>query len=104
MGELFTSNVAITLYVSVFFLLINWLKQRQKWDTERWDGIIATGFALAEKSGLKTGNEKLNHAIVVFTQKYRDTYGKEPNPMDLKDAVLDFGRLALEYKMSGAGK
>lgn len=104
LGELFTSGPAITLYIAVVLFAWNWIKRRQQWDTERWEGMLATAFALAEKSGLQSSNQKLNQAIAIFATKFKDTYNREPDPMDLKDAALDFGRLALEYKFASGGK
>lgn len=100
-GALFVSGPAIVLYIGVVLFVFHWLQKRYQWDTERWEGIVANAFLLAEKSGVGAAG-KLGLAIQSFNQQYQATYGKEPSPLDLKDAAADFARLALKLKMAQA--
>jgi|CXWL01.1.fsa_nt_gi hypothetical protein len=96
---LLTSDAALLLYVTLVVFVYRKLQISQKWDTERWEGIIATAFTLAEKSGA-ISSSKLRFALATFNDKFKDTYGREPNAKELQDAALDFGRMAFELKFA----
>ena len=96
--QILTSSPAIVFYVAVVLFAFRWFKQREGWDTERWEGMIATAFAMAEKTGVRTGIEKLDFGLREFGKQHTMTYGKPPSARDLQDAALDFGKLALQMK------
>ena len=96
--ELATSPAAIAVYVTAVLFVYRTLQIRFKWNTERWEGLVTMAFLAAEKAGLKTGNEKLDFALQMFIQKFRDTYGKAPTTNDMRDAALDLARKAFELK------
>lgn len=96
--ELVVSPAAISVYVTVVLFVYRSLQIKYKWDTERYEGLITSIFLTVEKAGCKTGNEKLDMGVQLFTQKFKDTYGKPPSTKDLQDAALDFARKAFELK------
>jgi hypothetical protein len=96
--EMLLSPAAIALYASVVLFVYRKLQIKYKWETERWEGMITAAFLVVEKSGLKTGSEKLDAGIKEFMKQYQTTYGKAPSVLDLKDAALDFARMAMAAK------
>lgn len=101
--QLATSEAAITLYVVVALFVYRTLKIRFQWDTERWEGMVTSAFLAAEGAELLSSNQKLNYALSVFNREYSETYGKDPSPVDVKDAALDLARKALELKFAPKG-
>lgn len=99
-AEIFASPAAVTFYCSLALFLFRWFKQREQWDTERWEGLVANAFLLAEKSGAIGNNGKLQAALVAFNREYEKTYGKPASALDVKDAALDLAKLALQHKLS----
>lgn len=88
--------------MAVILFVYRKLQIKFKWDTERWEGLIAAGFLAGEKSGMKTGNEKLDVAIKKFTEQFVATFGKEPSTADLRDAALDLAKMAFAMKFKPA--
>lgn len=102
MKEILLSEPAIVLYVSIVLFVWRYLKIKFDWDTERWEGLIASAFNYAEKEGVAkglTGNDKLSLALNEFIKQYQEVWDSKPTPKDLTDAALDLGRLALEHKL-----
>ena len=99
-AEIFTSGPAVTFYATAVLFFWNWIKRKQGWDTERWEGLVANAFLLAEKSGAIGNNGKLQAALVAFNREYEKTYGKPASALDVKDAALDLAKLALQHKLS----
>jgi len=96
-----TSEPMVGVYAVFFAWLWHWIGDRFKINVERWNGLIAFCFLLAEKSG-KTGEGKLAFACDELKKQFSKVYGKEITLRDLWDAELDFARLALEQKFSPA--
>jgi len=103
-GEIASSNAAIVFYVALVLFTYRKLQIRFRWDVERWEGLVAAAFNSAEKADLKTGNEKLDHALKEFSDQYLKMYKAEPSAMDLKDAALDLAKLAYEEKVNSVVK
>lgn len=97
-AAVFTSNAAITLYVALILFGYRFLKVRQQWETERWEGMITAAFLAAEGAGFLKSNAKLSFALAEFNRHYQEVHDKEPSAMELKDAALDLARKAMEHK------
>lgn len=98
-GEFLTSDAFYGLAALVAMWVWNWLKARRQWDTERWEGMVAQAWLAAEKAGLKTGNEKLDHALGIFKTAYINFYNTRPTAQDFRDAALDLSRKSFESKV-----
>jgi len=92
------SEPAIALMSMIVLWFWNWLKARQQWETERWEGMVAEAYLAAEKAGLTNGKTKLTHALGVFGQVYVKHYNKTPGLKDLEDAASDLAKAALAAK------
>lgn len=100
--ELLTSPAAITFYISLTLFIYRKLQISHKWDTERWEGIIAAAFNIAENSKILSSNAKLELALQEFGKQYQATHNKPASPMDMRDAALDFAKLAMAMKFAPA--
>lgn len=94
-----TSEPMIGAYVVAATWLWHWIADHFKIARERWDGIIAFCFLVAEKSGA-TGAGKLKVASEEIQKQFQKVYGKPIGLKDLWDAELDFARLALAQKFA----
>lgn len=97
MERIFTSNAAVTVYVTVALYALKWASDRYKLDVERWEGIILHCYNDAEQNGLLknwAGHEKLAHAMQLFDDRFRSVFGVDPSARDREDARLDFARTA----------
>lgn len=94
---LFESPEAIMLYTAIILYGYRTLAIQHKWNTERWEGMVASAFLAAEKAGV-LGEGKLKLALDDFYKQYTQTHGTTPSPLDMRDAALDFGKLALQMK------
>lgn len=95
--RIFTSNAAITVYLTVGLYVLKWASDRYKLDLERWEGIVIHCYNDAEQNGLLnnwTGHEKLAHAMQLFDDRFRSAFGVDPTARDREDARLDFARTA----------
>ncbi len=95
--RIFSSNAALTLYVTVGLYLLKWASDRYKLDLERWEGIIVHCYNDAEQNGLLknwAGHEKLAHAMQLFDDRFRSAFGVDPTARDREDARLDLARTA----------
>jgi len=93
------SEPMIALLAMIVMWFWNWLKARQQWETERWEGMVAEAYLAAEKAGITTGGKtKLTHALGVFGQVYVKHYNKTPSLKDLEDAASDLAKQALAAK------
>jgi len=99
--KLALSEQALLLYAAIILFVYRKLQIKQGWDTERWEGLVTAAFLAAEKSNV-FGEGKLAFAMKHFSQGFKDTYGKEPSVMDLKDAAIDFAKKAYELKFTKA--
>lgn len=99
--KLALSEQALILYAAIVLFVYRKLQIKQGWETERWEGLISAAFNAAEKSSV-FGTGKLALAMQTFAAMFKDTYGKEPSVMDLKDAALDFAKKAYELKFTKA--
>lgn len=95
---LFSSEPFIALLSMIVLWFWNYLKTKNQWETERWEGMVAEAFLAAEKAGLTGGNNKLKFALGTFGQVYVKHYGKTPGIKDLEDAASDLARMAFEFK------
>jgi len=102
-AALLTSNQAIVLYIALVLYGYNYLRVRNSWQAERWEGMISAAFLAAEAAGLKTGKEKLDFALSKFAGEFAASQGKDPDATDLKDAALDFARFAFQHKFAPKG-
>lgn len=98
--KLATSEAAITLACMIVLYAFHFFKQKFQWNTEKWEGVVALAFNAAEQAGLKTGNEKADFALKIFAVEYEKAYKSAPTLSDLKDAALDFARLAYDLKFA----
>ncbi len=95
------SEQALALYGTIILVVWRWLARKYQWNKERWEGLVANAYLIAEKA-CPPGVAKSEWAQKIFSDQFKGVFGKDPTAKDLADAALDFGKLAFEHKAAAA--